>query len=429
LKEEEDKENYRGNPTPTTKLYHVLEQLHEICQEHTRCEVERAILGMKNNRAPGEDTIVAELIKYGGKGVIEAVHQLIKLIWTTENMPHEWNTGIMWPIYKKGDKLECNSYRGITLLNNTYKIYSSILNERMKIATEKIIGEYQCGFRRNKSTTDQLFILRQVIEKYNEHGLDLHMFFIDLKQAIDRLFASMDKMGIPQKLIRLTRMTMCQTEARVKIDNQLGAPFEYDGVEQGDGLSTTLFILALHNVAQEVDQRSTNYRKSSQICAYADDVVIITRSETRIRHLYRELEEETQEIGLTVNEAKIKYKTISTRPNRRQIQNLKVGDKIFEGVSSFRYLGNAIDKEGRIDECVKGRIQAGNKAYAANYHMLKSKIIKRSVKMQINKTVIRSVATHGSETWTLTKSDENSLRIFERKILRKVYGQVQEGDN
>jgi hypothetical protein len=97
-------------------------------------------------------------------------------------------------------------------------------------------------------------------------------------------------------------------------------------------------------------------------------------------------------------------------------------------VSSFRYLGNVIDKEGRIGECIKDRIQAGNKAYAANYHMLKSKIINRSVKMQIYKTVIRPVTMYGSETWTLTKSDENSLRIFERKILRKVYGLVQEGD-
>jgi hypothetical protein len=183
-----------------------------------------------------------------------------------------------------------------------------------------------------------------------------------------------------------------------------------------------LFILALHNAAQEVDQRGTIYTKPSQICAYADDVVITIRSETRIRQVYREIEEKTQEMGLTVNEAKTKYFTISTRPNGRQIQNLKVGDKTFEGVSSFRYLGNVIDKEGRIGECVKDRIQGRNKAYAANYHMLKSKITKRSVKVQIYKTVIRSVTTYGSATWTLTKLDENSLRIFEKKILRKQAG-------
>ena len=63
-----------------------------------------------------------------------------------------------------------------------------------------------------------------------------------------------------------------------------------------------------------------------------------------------------------------------------------------------------------------------------NHHMLKSKIIKRSAEMQIYKTLIRPVVTYGYETWNLTKSDENLLRIFERKILQKIYGPIQEGD-
>jgi hypothetical protein len=97
-------------------------------------------------------------------------------------------------------------------------------------------------------------------------------------------------------------------------------------------------------------------------------------------------------------------------------------------VSCFKYLGNVINNEGRISECVKDRTQLGNRTYAANHPMLKCKIIKRAVKMQIYKMLIRPVVTYGSETWTLTKSDENLLRIFERKIQRKLYGPIQEGD-
>jgi hypothetical protein len=165
-----------------------------------------------------------------------------------------------------------------------------------------------------------------------------------------------------------------------------------------------------------------------RICAYADDVVIVTRSETRLRQVYREIEEKTQQMGLIVNEKKTKYMIVSATQKGRQIQNWKVGDKVFGRVSSFKYLGNVINKDGKICECVKDRIQVGNRAYAAKHRMLKSKIIKRSVKIQIYKTLIRPVVTYGSEIWTLTKSDENLLRIFERKILRKIYGPIQEGD-
>jgi hypothetical protein len=170
------------------------------------------------------------------------------------------------------------------------------------------------------------------------------------------------------------------------------------------------------------------YTESSHICAYAEVVVIVTRSETRLRQVYRELEEKAQQMGLMVNEKKTKYMIVAATQKGRQTQNWKVGDKVFERVSSFKYIGNVINEEGRISICVRDRIQVGNKAYAANRHVLNSKVIKRSVKMQIHKTLIRPVVTCGSETRTLTKSDKNLLRIFERKILRKIYGPIQEGD-
>ena len=88
--DKEDEEDYKMNLI--VKLVHELEQPQEIRKEPTRQGIGYAIQRMRNNKAPEEETIVAELIKYGGEGVLDTVHELIKLIWTTKNMPQEWNT-------------------------------------------------------------------------------------------------------------------------------------------------------------------------------------------------------------------------------------------------------------------------------------------------------------------------------------------------
>jgi hypothetical protein len=78
-------------------------------------EILGIIRNMKNNRAPGEDSIMAELIKYGGRKLWIRIYQLKKRVWETEHMPQEWSTAIICPLYKKGNKLDCSNYRGISL--------------------------------------------------------------------------------------------------------------------------------------------------------------------------------------------------------------------------------------------------------------------------------------------------------------------------
>jgi hypothetical protein len=78
----------------------------------------------------GTDNIPAELIRYGGRTLKKKMHKLMLNIWNNGRLPAQWNEGIICPIYKKGDRLNCSNYRPITLLNIAYKIFSILLNNK-----------------------------------------------------------------------------------------------------------------------------------------------------------------------------------------------------------------------------------------------------------------------------------------------------------
>jgi hypothetical protein len=127
---------------------------------------------------------------------------------------------------------------------------------------------------------------------------------------------------------------------------------------------------------------------------------------------------------LEINERKTKYMNMSTSESRRKPQDLKVERKLFTGVSRFKYLGNMINNGNRNDNCVKDRIQAGNRAYFANLSALKSKIISKVAEIQVYKTLIKPDASYGAESWTLTVTEENALRMFERNLYAEYTDQL-----
>uniref|UniRef100_A0A8D8QNX5 Craniofacial development protein 2 n=1 Tax=Cacopsylla melanoneura TaxID=428564 RepID=A0A8D8QNX5_9HEMI len=419
--------------TSETEQEHESSDLNPVEEEVPSTEeVSKVIRNMKNNRAPGEDGIVAELIKYGGNTLQETIHSIIKEVWINEIMPDSWNIGIICPIHKgKGDKADCQNYRGITLLDTTYKILTSIINNRLKEVIKNKIGEYQCGFRTERGTNDQLFVVRQIIEKCYEYDIDLNVLFIDFKQAFDSIKRSelinvMKDLEIPTKLINLAMMTMRKSQAKVKVDNLLSGPFDINaGVKQGDSLSSTLFIIALHKAVKDIDQRGTIFIKSTQVCAYADDIALISRSKNRLVELYKELESNAKKLGLIINESKTMFMKVSASEDKRVIEDLEIDGKTFKGVEQFKYLGEIVNNAGKTSSAIKDRLNLGNKAYFANQTLIKSKLITRNTKMKIYKTLIRPVITYGSESWTLTKEDQERIRRFERKIIRRIYGPIR----
>jgi hypothetical protein len=93
------------------------------------------------------------------------IHNLINAIWNKEELSEEWKESSSVPIYKEGDKTDCSNYRGMSLLSTTYKTLSNILLSRLTPYAEETIEHRQCGFRRDRSTTDHIFCFRQILYK------------------------------------------------------------------------------------------------------------------------------------------------------------------------------------------------------------------------------------------------------------------------
>ena len=110
-------------------------------------EVLEAILAMKNNKSPGADMIQAEMIKADPKLSSKVLTEFFKKVWDGETIPGDWSKGIIIKIPKKGDKGNCDNWRGITLLSIPSKILCRIILKRMDKAIDKELREEHAGFR------------------------------------------------------------------------------------------------------------------------------------------------------------------------------------------------------------------------------------------------------------------------------------------
>jgi hypothetical protein len=138
--------------------------------------------------------------------LLSAIHKRINSIWNKEE-------SIIIPIHRKGGKTDCTNYRGISLLSISYKIVSNILLLRLSPYVGEIIGDHQCGFQCNTSTTDQIFCICQVLEKkweYNETVLHLFLDFINAYDSVRRevLYNILIEFGVPTKLVKLIKMCL-----------------------------------------------------------------------------------------------------------------------------------------------------------------------------------------------------------------------------
>jgi hypothetical protein len=111
-----------------------------------------------------------------------------------------------------------------------------------------------------------------------------------------------------------------------------------------------------------------------------------------------------------------------SRKKAEQKHSIKTANWSFEGVAKFRYFGTKLTDQNCMQEQIKCRLNSGNACYHSVQSILSSRLLSRNVKVKIYKTIILPAVLYWCETWFLILMDEHRLRVFENRVLRRIFG-------
>ena len=275
-------------------------------EEITKEEIRRGVGKLKKGKAEGVCGISGELLKAGGEVVIEWLFKIYNMVWRTGVAPEDWQRAIIVPIHKKSSRRKCGNYRGISLLSIPGKVFARILNDRVRLMTDNRLLEEQAGFRSGRGCIDQIFVIRQLVEKHLEKGKKMFAAFVDLEKAYDKvwradLWRALREYGIGGRLLGAIEALYKENKACVRVEGELTEEFDVKP------LSPWLFNILLDRVVREamVEFKGEIMLDSCliQILLFADDTVMAQTGEDLNENIER-LYEAIKRHGLVINLSK-----------------------------------------------------------------------------------------------------------------------------
>jgi len=402
-------------------------------------DVRKAVKKLKKGKAPGVDGITSEMLCLGGEGVLEWLTRICRICLTEGVVPKDWQRAIIVSLYKgKGDRGECKNYRGISLLSIPGKVYGRVLIERVRVLTEGMIGEEQCGFRMGRGCVDQVFSLKQLSEKYVGKGKDLYVAYMDLEKAYDRvdrdaMWRVLGMYGINGDLLKAIQSLYAESEARVRVCREEGEWFSVKaGLRQGCVMSPWLFNIFMDGVMREVREKAgdvgarmwddrANHEWKVEWLMFADDTILVSDSEQKLQKLVKEFGSVCKRRKLAVNVGKSKVMRIGKNLDVNEV-NISLNDSRMEAVECYRYLGVDISNDGRMNEEVRHRIGEARKASGALQKLWKNRRMSNEAKVGMYEGIVEPSLLYGCEAWVMNVHERRKVEAVEMSCLRSICG-------
>ena len=340
----------------------------------TNDEIKKAISSLKCGKATGLDKISSEMIKASVNVLLSVYEKLFNAILRSGIYPTSWHDSYICPIYKSGSRSDPSNYRGIAITNILGKVFSIILSNRLEkfITSNNLIDDTQIGFKKNCRTSDHMFILQTLIDKYvKKLKSPLYVCFVDFRKAYDSVWrqALMFKLlsqNVSGMFFRLVKEMYINNNICVKINNCERTIFFKSnvGVLQGVNISPQFFNLYISDLKAflGVDDDTPKLVSTPINCLmYADDLVLLSRSESGLQILLNRLGEYCRKWRMEVNIEKTKAMKFSGNGHKCKSVFLYNG-KPLENVAKYKYLGIEFSSSGSWSSAIANISNRGKKA-------------------------------------------------------------------
>ena len=391
-------------------------------------EVQAAIKHLKNGKTPGIDGIDAEMLQV--EPVLAAGYLCTLFNHIRENMtvPDDWKKAIIVKVPKKGDLSKCDNFRGISLLSVPSKVLGRVVIERIKEGIDTKLRCEQAGFRKGRGTTEQVFILRNIIEQSIEWQAPLYINFVDFAKAFDsldrsRLWKILRHYGIPSELVYLIKAMYADSCYSVIDNGKMSNWFDVKtGVRQGCVMSGFLFIMAVDWVMTNTvrnRRRGLRWRFTSMLeeLDYADDIALLASTCAHMQEKSSRLQTIGSFIGLEVNTQKTKI----MRLNSKTQHSISINGTSLEDVDKFVYLGSEVGGYSGAESDISRRLCLARGAFVKLKPVWNSTAYQYKTKLKIFRSNVLAVLLYGAETWKMTEHDACRLDRFQRGCLRRIF--------
>lgn len=393
-------------------------------------EVKRAVRKLKSGKAGGVCGIQVEMVKAGGFTMVQWLKEVFEVAWKCGKTPNEWREAIIVPIHKKGSRTECGNYRGISLLSVVGKIYARIVSDRLRVLTDSVIMDEQGGFRASRGCVDQVFVVKQVIEKVIEKDKIAYAAFIDLEKAYDsvsreKLWEALSDYGVRGKLLLAIQSLYEDGWARVRVGGRESSRFEVKkGVRQGCPMSPWLFNIFIDRIVTEARKHFYGSVQLTtgqmEVLLFADDLMLMAETEEALQHNLQELNDVLDKWGMKANWQKTKVMRIG---RKQDVCNVEVNGEAVEQVKDMKYLGVMISGDGSMDREVEQRIGMASKMIGAiGSTVLGRKELSKGTKLRVVNAMVIPTLTYGCEAWALQTKHKGRIQATQMRVLRRIEG-------